>query len=193
MYIFWSCNNRFYSTRKKQNHLPLSWRPVLDIMPEQQQASWCGLSFPLSWSCFSSTVCHSVGKTSVKGTGGSVHLSLLVGHDFYFDLSEGQPLDCLEGSSATGSLCQPQGFEQHLFGKRHILHTSIEWNNSRWRVFLLHRLSQNMLQCGSSDVQCRDNLSFHANQLLVLTQQQSKDLNGLHDKTDPVQHKWIVN
>lgn len=114
--FFWSCNKRFYSTRKKTNHLPSSWRPVLNVMPEQQQASWCGLSFPLSWFWFSSTVCHSVGKTSVKGTGGSVHLSLLVGHDFYFDLSAGQPLDCLEGSSTTGSFCQPQSFGQHLFG-----------------------------------------------------------------------------
>lgn len=42
----------------------------------------------------------SVGKNSVKGKRGSVYLSLLVGHDFHFDLSADQFLGCTVGSTS---------------------------------------------------------------------------------------------
>lgn len=54
----------------------------------------------LMWSVISSELAllrhgglRSVGKTSVKEKRGSVYLSLLVGHDFHFDLSADQLLD----------------------------------------------------------------------------------------------------
>lgn len=59
----------------------------------------------LMWSVISSELAllqhgglRSVGKTSVKEKRGSVYLSLLVGHDFHFDLSAGQLLDRLASS-----------------------------------------------------------------------------------------------
>lgn len=33
--------------------LPLSWRLAQALLSKQQRASWCGLSFPLSWPCYS--------------------------------------------------------------------------------------------------------------------------------------------
>ena len=61
----------------------------------------------LMWSVISSELAllqhggsRSVGKTSVKGKGGSVYLSLLVGHDSHFDLSPGQLLDRLADSKS---------------------------------------------------------------------------------------------
>lgn len=69
---------------------PHSWRLARALLSKQLQVSWCGLSFPLSWPRYGMGVWRSVGKASVKEKRGSVYLSLLVGHDFPFDLSADQ-------------------------------------------------------------------------------------------------------
>lgn len=162
----------------------------------------------LMWSVISSELAllqhggsRSVGKTSVKGKRGSVYLSLLVGHDSHFDLSADQLLDRLAGSrshkftvSATKGLTWV--LDSTCRDKRQ-KHSCIQGNMSRCsqnHEDLLTFITLQMIDRLSEThtwyyvVQCHDNFIQMKCYLLLITQQQSKDLNSLNDKTDSVQH-----
>lgn len=48
--------NNFASPWCMRERLPRSWRLARALLSKQQRASWCGLSFPLSWTRFSTGV-----------------------------------------------------------------------------------------------------------------------------------------
>lgn len=158
----------------------------------------------LMWSVISSELAllqhgglRSVGKTSVKERRGSVYLSLLVGHDFHFDLSAGQLLDRLASSrshkvtiSATkgpawdlDSTCQDKSASSGMpagAGKISFYAASrlvdLYYTVNDWQIIPKHT---HTWRCSVSW-----QLRSSPKSSIVYSQQQSKDLNSLNDKTD---------
>lgn len=180
--------------------LPLSWRLAQALRSKRRRTSWCGLSFPLSWPRCSMGVRGVWEKPVWKGRE-EVCIYLC-----WWGMIP--TLICLQTSSWTALRAaeairsQPQRAYSVMLG----LHLS------RWKApassgiaagavkapqlqdLLLHckRLTGhpktylNMLLCCSVSWQlpCVIQIKYY---LLLITQQQSKDLNSLNDKTDSVQ------